>query len=339
MSVDVHALDMKIRRDFRASFGDDVANELDRDGSLELASALRQAMGDEVRSTSNDGDRDEMRAAEVIIHHVNACVFEARAVWPNAVLKEAYVLAQLRACVNSLRASSDDTDNGLAHAEHAMRAVDTALILGAPADTMRSFVRACELALNVSRAREAYLRSETLFPSVAPVLSSTDGERRMIPCIDATTLSAKEFKRNYYATDQPVVLLSLGEGWPALHKWDDATWWKSFYGHRYVPLEVGDYNDAENWREEMQPMRNFMDDYIIPSIMEQNECPETVAYLAQHQLVDQLDLLVNDFVPPEYCLKSLERINVWMGTSGTVTPCHFDSYDNLFGQVRMIHGC
>ena len=29
----------------------------------------------------------------------------------------------------------------------------------------------------------------------------------------------------------------------------------------------------------------------------------------------------------------LERVNAWIGTAGTVTPCHFDSYDNLLGQV------
>ena len=26
-------------------------------------------------------------------------------------------------------------------------------------------------------------------------------------------------------------------------------------------------------------------------------------------------------------------MNAWVGTAGTVTPCHFDSYDNLLGQV------
>ena len=29
----------------------------------------------------------------------------------------------------------------------------------------------------------------------------------------------------------------------------------------------------------------------------------------------------------------MQRVNAWVGTAGTVTPCHFDSYDNLLGQV------
>ena len=57
---------------------------------------------------------------------------------------------------------------------------------------------------------------------------------------------------------------------------------------------------------------------------------DDVAYLAQHQLADQLPDLSSDFAA-QYCQKSLERINVWMGT-GTITPCHFDTYDNLLGQ-------
>ena len=35
----------------------------------------------------------------------------------------------------------------------------------------------------------------------------------------------------------------------------------------------------------------------------------------------------------------LERVNAWIGTAGTVTPCHFDSYDNLLGQVAGFKSC
>lgn len=44
--------------------------------------------------------------------------------------------------------------------------------------------------------------------------------------------------------------------------------------------------------------------------------------------------LKSDYRPPPYCaLGSLSNINTWLGTSGTVTSLHFDSYDNFLTQV------
>ena len=66
----------------------------------------------------------------------------------------------------------------------------------------------------------------------------------------------------------------------------------------------------------------------------------TVGYLAQHTLVDQLPGLAADFDPPpqawcDACNKGrgISRVNVWFGSEGTVTPLHFDSYDNLLVQI------
>ena len=62
---------------------------------------------------------------------------------------------------------------------------------------------------------------------------------------------------------------------------------------------------------------------------------KNVAYLAQHQLFEQLPSLLSDLDPPDVCCTTggVQRVNAWVGTAGTVTPCHFDSYDNLLGQV------
>ena len=79
---------------------------------------------------------------------------------------------------------------------------------------------------------------------------------------------------------------------------------------------------------------------------------DTVGYIAQHELVDQLPVLRKYFKPPNLvhfstpleCYDSacprqvnvskLAKVNCWLGTAGTVTPLHFDSYDNLLVQVR-----
>jgi len=70
---------------------------------------------------------------------------------------------------------------------------------------------------------------------------------------------------------------------------------------------------------------------------EEGELPaDRVGYLAQHALIEQLPSLRNDFVPPQYCAlgpSGVANTNAWLGTSGTVTSLHFDSYDNFLTQV------
>lgn len=41
-----------------------------------------------------------------------------------------------------------------------------------------------------------------------------------------------------------------------------------------------------------------------------------------------------DMEVPDYCnCGSLEGVNAWFGTAGTVTPLHNDAYDNFLTQV------
>ena len=186
----------------------------------------------------------------------------------------------------------------------------------------------------------------------------------------AEGLTNREFKRGYFNTDKPVALGNLGGAWPAVSKWRDLAWFRDRHGHRNVPLEVGAYDDTSNWREEVMLFSRFIDEYLLPGLADELDPPtptmtageevETgggggesksesksggavggkstskgVAYLAQHQLFEQLPSLLRDFDPPPVCdvAGGLQRVNAWVGTAGTVTPCHFDSYDNLLGQV------
>ena len=61
-----------------------------------------------------------------------------------------------------------------------------------------------------------------------------------------------------------------------------------------------------------------------------------IAYLAQHSLFDQFTELKKDFQPPAFASSvagGVQRVNAWLGTAATVTPLHFDSYNNFFVQV------
>ena len=314
--------DDKLTHEFARAFGDDVARELEENGDDELASDLRRILHE-----------DDALAAKRVAESAYGALARTKS-WPKPSWRECYVLAQLRACVASLREASEGSGEGRrAAARDAARALDMTLIVGAPADALRPFIAAVEVALDVEAVRGSYARSDResgwLFPNSAPTV---DGERRWLDRVDGRALDSKTFKREYYSAERPVVLTGLGVAWPAMSKWDDLRWWRDFHGHRSVPLEIGKYDDIANWREAVKTMTDFVDEDMLPSVSGRGG--GQIAYLAQHQLVEQLSDLAKDFTPPEFCSKSLERINVWMGTAGTVTPCHFDTYDNLLGQVR-----
>jgi hypothetical protein len=151
-------------------------------------------------------------------------------------------------------------------------------------------------------------------------------------------------------------------GWRALTKWRDLAYLEREYGHRTVPVEIGrpldeherDTAKDKTWKEKAVTLSEFIRSYLLPSSrhdhrllsagkgnsketgeQEDGGLPfEQIGYLAQHALIEQLPSMQDDFEPPQYCaLGELSNINTWLGTSGTVTSLHFDSYDNLLTQV------
>jgi hypothetical protein len=150
-------------------------------------------------------------------------------------------------------------------------------------------------------------------------------------------------------------------GWgPALEKWKNVDFLVREHGFRLVPIEVGRYptfaaKDATgvkagaDWSERITSIFDFCVTYMIPSLKNNVEegvgegdiyttlpLSETVGYLAQHSLIEQIKRLKSDFKVPPYCHhydRSLTKINAWVGTEGTVTPLHYDSYDNFLTQV------
>lgn len=68
------------------------------------------------------------------------------------------------------------------------------------------------------------------------------------------------------------------------------------------------------------------------------------AYLAQHQLFDQIPSLRRDVITPDYCALLLAdeedeanadnvAMNAWFGPGGTVSPLHNDPFHNILAQV------
>lgn len=115
-----------------------------------------------------------------------------------------------------------------------------------------------------------------------------------------------------------------------------------------MPLEVGAYR-ASDWHEAAVTMGEFAETYLGPSVAadqfrnqdegndeptkpqncqeSKNSPPGThrkdtsgcsVAYLAQHRLLEQIPSLRDDIHEPQLWSKGYEVVNVWMGTRATV---------------------
>ncbi|CAK0858569.1 unnamed protein product [Prorocentrum cordatum] len=142
---------------------------------------------------------------------------------------------------------------------------------------------------------------------------------------------------------EPFVVAGALEAWPARSKWASLASVDRLIGHRLVPVEVGAAVGGAGWREELMPAGRLLRDYLAPSCAECSAAEgaeaagAAVAYLAQHELLEQCPVLRGDVAAPDL-FRSIfgppARANVWLGTRGTVTPCHWDSYNNCLAQVQ-----
>lgn len=120
-----------------------------------------------------------------------------------------------------------------------------------------------------------------------------------------------------------------------------------------MPVELGGTYTGEGWRQELMTIGDFIGRFIEPNTGDEHPADNDdggsldtggKAYLAQHQLFDQIPALRRDIVTPDYCALLLEdeeddrdagsvAINAWFGPAGTVSPLHNDPFHNLLAQV------
>lgn len=173
---------------------------------------------------------------------------------------------------------------------------------------------------------------------------------------------------------------AMGEGRES-RSWSDTSYLRRVAGRRTVPVEVGGCYTGDGWRQELMTVAKFIGRYIEPKTREaasaggssdggmlvetqsgeQGRADEQGsarahtatgrggqekerAYLAQHQLLDQIPPLRRDIITPDYCALLLadeeddtdaDRVatNAWFGPAGTVSPLHNDPFHNLLAQV------
>ncbi|KAJ1966550.1 hypothetical protein IWQ62_002400 [Dispira parvispora] len=159
----------------------------------------------------------------------------------------------------------------------------------------------------------------------------------------------------HYATTQPRVITNALDHWPSLsHRpWSNIGYLRSVVGHgRMVPVEFGSQYIDPQWKQRLIPFTEFVDHILFPDSSSthpsNNETTPTpmydkpVAYLAQHDLFQQIPALQADISIPDYCYGLISEtedtpleplIHWWLGPRGTVSPLHYDRYHNLLVQV------
>lgn len=129
---------------------------------------------------------------------------------------------------------------------------------------------------------------------------------------------------------KPVLIKNGICHWVAFNKWKDLNYLYKIAGHRTIPLELGKKYDDENWSQGLFKFGEFLKLYFNTE-----KTPNEIAYLAQHDLFDQIPRLKEDIKTPEYCAITEEEpvIKAWFGPKGTISSMHTDPKENLLCQV------
>ena len=160
----------------------------------------------------------------------------------------------------------------------------------------------------------------------------------------------------------PHVYVRAVAAWPAVTRWRSPRYWIAELGARVVPVEVGvAHRDSDLAQQRLVPFGEYVDAVLLPlargeaaslggTVCAVSEVvpvtsARTVAYLAQHPLLEQCPQLSRDagpwprFVQDAIALgpraqRGLEPIiSAWVAPRGATTPLHHDRHPNYLCHI------
>ena len=134
-----------------------------------------------------------------------------------------------------------------------------------------------------------------------------------------TTISAEDFKNQYYTPMKPLVISGLSKEWPAYEKW---TWdyFKSIVGD----VKVGVYNNVKS--DAYTPI-NTADDYMkFGDYIDMVRQGPAEWRIFLFNIFEHAPQITQDFEWPEHLMKNFVRRYpmLFVGGKGSITHMHFD---------------
>ena len=302
-----------------------------KNNAMLLATALAKQL-DESRLSSSVEPGEELGAAAVAVALIGsaACSRCADLAAASLLLDGALLRARCRAHTSLLQSAHAVLDD-----------LSDASVSGAPSKRPR---RADNWSTTNSTAPSAAphwsRRSQTVqVVEAATSTSESDGQA------DAMAMAIRDGA-------EPVLFAGLASSWPALDRWSRPAYLREVAGRRLVPIEVGAAHletvgaDGVGEQTVLRTLADFIDEVIIggepatargadPTAVSPSvpvTAAETIGYLAQHRLFEQVPALAADIHHPKILPEGAD-VRAWFGPAGVVTPVHYDHHHGLLVQI------
>lgn len=151
-----------------------------------------------------------------------------------------------------------------------------------------------------------------------------------------------EIYQSSFKSKEPLSIRGLAIRWKAVS--DPARTWSNLHDlserlistNRQVRIECGENYMDDNIQTSVVSVSDYLQ-YLITSQKQVTEQGTPRVYLAQQNLEDVPELAA-DVETPRICeitgYRQIHQKNLWMcGARGSVSPCHYDPYDNVLVQI------